>query len=122
MLSILNESDFNVGHGLYAIKFWATWCGPCKVLNPTIERLDKEFENIKFLSVDIDQVPSLAQKYKIKSLPTLLLIEDGEEANRIIGVSLMGPMRASLRDLNKGHQLEQENVEILEHPAKTLAG
>ena len=100
MNSVTNESDFNVDNGLYVIKFWSTWCQPCKLFAPKVDSLDKEFDNIDFISIDIDQVPSLAQKYKIRSLPTLLIINSGKEVNRIEGVQLIEPMRKILRELS----------------------
>ena len=111
MLSVINEAEFNVTSGLYVVKFWATWCGPCRVLTPTINKLDEEFENIKFLSVDVDQVPALAQKFKIKSLPTLLFIKDGEVVNKIIGVHLIDPLRASLRELDSPLPVAEDKKE-----------
>ena len=54
MLSIANESDFNVDNGLYAVKFWATWCQPCKIFARTVSSLDEEFESVDFLSIDCE--------------------------------------------------------------------
>jgi len=99
MLSIANDSDFNVSHGLYAIKFWATWCQPCKIFAPTVEKLDKEFENIKFLSIDTEQLPQIVKQYKVRSLPTILIISDGEEIERISGMQLIEPLRTKMREL-----------------------
>jgi thioredoxin 1 len=114
MLSIANESDLKVNHGLYAIKFWATWCMPCKTYAPTIDKLDKEFEDISFISIDVDQVPTLAQKFKVQSLPALILIKDGEEFDRIRGMSAITPLRTKLRELNKS-QDEQGEEEYVVH-------
>lgn len=99
MLSIANDSVFNVAHGLYVVKFWATWCQPCKLFAPTIEKLDDEFVNIKFLSIDADQVPQIVKKFKVRSLPTILILSDGEEVGRISGVQLIDSLRTKLREL-----------------------
>jgi thioredoxin 1 len=99
MLSITNESDFNVANGLYVIKFWATWCQPCKTFTPTVDKLDSEFEGITFLSVDADQVPAIVKQFKIRSLPTLLIVSDGEEVDRVVGLQLIDPVRAKLREV-----------------------
>jgi len=96
MLSVANESNFNVNRGLYAVKFWATWCGPCKVFTPVIEKLDEEYKDIKFLSIDVDHVSELAKRFKISSLPTILLLSDGEEVGRILGVQLIQTLRTQL--------------------------
>jgi len=111
MRSITNESDFNVDNGFFAVKFWSTWCQPCKAFAPKVASLDEEFNDVDFISIDIDQVPSLAQKYKVRSLPTLLIIENGNEVNRIEGLQLIAPMRKILRDLTNS-QPEQENEKV----------
>ncbi len=118
MKSITNESDFNVDNGLYAIKFWSTWCQPCKMFAPKVDSLDEEFEDIDFISIDIDQVPSLAQKYKVRSLPTLLIIDNGNEFQRIEGLQLISPMRKILRDLSQVHT--EENIEK-EQPMESIS-
>ena len=100
MLSIINESDFNISNDIYVVKFWATWCQPCKMMMPTIKILEKEFPNINFISIDIDQVPKLAQKYKIRTVPTLLVFNNGDEINRILGLSLITPMRKIFKEIS----------------------
>lgn len=93
MISIVNDTDFQVDLGLYVVKFWATWCGPCKKMEPSLLQLENEFPTIKFLSVDVDQVPTLAQKFRIKTIPSLIIIRDGNEINRVTGMSLIDPLR-----------------------------
>ena len=118
MLSIANDSDFNVAHGLYAIKFWATWCQPCKLFAPTVEKLDEEFENIEFLSIDAEQVPEIVKRYKVRSLPTIIILADGEEVERIQGVQLIEPLRVKMREL----QNKYAPVEHKESERKVAAG
>lgn len=108
MLSIANESDFNVAHGLYAVKFWATWCQPCKIFAPTVEKLDGEFNNIEFLSIDADQVPQIVKQYKVRSLPTILILSNGEEIDRITGVQLIEPLRTKLREIQSKYAPEEQ--------------
>lgn len=102
MLSILNESDFQVDNGLFVIKFWATWCGPCKRLEPSLQKMEQEFgENVKFLSIDVDKFPTITQKFRVRTLPTILLVKNGIEANRVSGVVLVEPLRKVFRDFLK---------------------
>lgn len=103
MLSLTNDSDFKVDSGLYAVKFWATWCAPCKRMEPTLLQLESEFPVINFISIDVDQVSSLAQKFRVKMLPTLLVIKDGQEVNRVTGLSLIEPLRKIFRELSKAN-------------------
>ena len=68
------------------IDFYATWCGPCKVLSPTLEEVARENDSIKLVKIDVDKNERLATAYGIYAMPTLVVIENGEEVNRSIGV------------------------------------
>ena len=69
------------------VDFWATWCGPCKMLAPTIEALGDELEDeILVGKVDVDECRELAIKYGVMSIPTVIFFRDGEEVTRTIGV------------------------------------
>ncbi len=69
------------------VNFWAPWCGPCHVMAPVIEELAAEFaERVTVGKVNVDDYPSLAAQYGIRSIPTLLLFKDGEVVDRAIGV------------------------------------
>ena len=67
------------------IDFWATWCGPCQMVGPIIEELGEELEDIKICKVDVDKEPEISIKYNIMSIPTLIVFENGEIANKTIG-------------------------------------
>ena len=64
------------------VDFFATWCGPCKMLSPILEKAES---NIKVIKVDTDEFEDLARKYGVMSIPTLVLLEDGKEIKRNIG-------------------------------------
>lgn len=68
------------------VDFWATWCGPCKMLAPTIDEISKENTDFKVCKVDIDQNPELAQRFGIMSIPTLVVLKNGVEVTRSVGV------------------------------------
>jgi thioredoxin 1 len=69
------------------VDFWATWCGPCRMLAPTIAKIAEEQEGkIKVGKIDVDEEPELAAKYGIASIPTLMVFKNGEVAKTSIGV------------------------------------
>ncbi len=68
------------------IDFYADWCNPCKVLSPIVEEVANENKNIKVVKINIDEVQEIANQYGIMSIPTLVVIKNGEEVNRSVGV------------------------------------
>lgn len=68
------------------VDFWASWCGPCKMMSPVVEQIAEEMgPNAKVCKVNIDEQPELARQYNVMSIPTFLLFKDGKEVNRTIG-------------------------------------
>ena len=67
------------------IDFWATWCGPCKMISPIVEKIAEERDDIKVCKVNVDEQEELAVKFKIMSIPTLVIIKDGEVAGQLVG-------------------------------------
>ena len=70
------------------VDFWAPWCGPCRMLTPTIEELAEEFAgSVKIGKVNVDDCPDIAGNYRISSIPVLLVIKDGTEIDRLQGLT-----------------------------------
>ncbi len=67
------------------VDFWATWCGPCKMIAPIFEELASEHTDVKFAKVNVDEQVELCLKYKVSSIPTLIIFEDGEVIDKVIG-------------------------------------
>lgn len=68
------------------VDFYAEWCGPCKMAAPVLEELSEEYKNkISIVKVDVDKHPNLSQKYGVMSIPTTIMIKNGEEVERHIG-------------------------------------
>ena len=69
------------------IDFWASWCGPCRALAPTIEELAKEYAGKVLVGkLDVDENPTTAEKFQVFSIPTMILFKDGKEAERLVGL------------------------------------
>ena len=66
--------------------FYANWCGPCRMLRPTLEAIADERQDIKVVSINIDEEDDLADAFGISSIPCLVLIKDGKEADRSVGL------------------------------------
>ena len=69
------------------IDFYADWCGPCRMLGPVIDEIAEEAADFKVGKVNIDEQPELATKYQVMSVPTLVVVKNGEVANRVTGVT-----------------------------------
>ena len=73
--------------GLLMVDFWADWCGPCKMLAPLVENLDKEYEGrVTVGKVNVDDEQELAIRYGVISIPTVIFFKDGKEIDRKVGV------------------------------------
>ena len=71
--------------GLVLLDFWATWCGPCKMIAPYVEEVSQERMDVTVGKIDVDLEPQLAAKFGITSIPTLIVMENGKEISRALG-------------------------------------
>lgn len=87
MVVELTEKNFDssISKGTVLVDFWAPWCGPCRVLGPVIDELSQEYENIKFCKVNVDNNQKIAAKYKIMSIPSVLIYKDGKKVDNFVG-------------------------------------
>ncbi len=68
------------------LDFWAPWCGPCKIMNPVIDELEKDLK-LKVDRINVDEAPDKAQQYGVMSIPTYVVLKDGKEVGRKVGVT-----------------------------------
>lgn len=70
------------------LDFWAPWCGPCKIMNPVIDELEKELKGkTQVERINVDEKGDLASKYGVMSIPTYIIIKDGKEVSRKVGIT-----------------------------------
>lgn len=67
-------------------KFSAVWCGPCRALSPVMNEIKNQFSNVKFQEYDVDEAYEAAEEYGIRSVPTVVIVKDGVEVNRFVGL------------------------------------
>lgn len=83
MITIANDNNFKqlINDEFVLVDFFATWCGPCKMLSPVLE----ELKDIKILKVDVDEAPNLCKEYAIMSVPTLMIFKNGKMISKKMG-------------------------------------
>lgn len=100
MIKEFKGNDFQelVEDGVTLVDFFASWCGPCKMLAPEFEKLAKSTENVNFVTVDIDNHRELATNSNVASVPTLILFKDGKEISRRSGFAPMPQLKKWLNE------------------------
>ena len=85
----INENNFHeeveAHKGLVLLDFFATWCGPCKMLAPVLDALGEEVQDVKLCKSDVDEASALAAKLGVQSIPTVVLFKDGEVVDGFVG-------------------------------------
>ena len=86
-MKIVNTEEFNalMNEDAVLVDFFATWCGPCKMLSPLLEEINNEEGNIKIVKINVDNSKFLTSYFNIKSIPTLVLLKDGQFIHRLTG-------------------------------------
>ena len=79
--------EFIGGKGVAVVDFWATWCGPCKMLAPVLEGVAEQMPAARFGKVDIDKQPELCEKFRIYAVPNVCIFADGQLVDRVVGLS-----------------------------------
>ncbi len=83
---VAENFDEFVSKGTVVVDFWATWCGPCKMLSPILDEVAEKLTSVKFGKVDVDNAMELAKRFKIVSIPNVCIFKDGELVDRMIGL------------------------------------
>lgn len=79
------EAEVISAPGKVVVDFWAEWCGPCRMVGPILEQLAGEYPDVKFVKLNVDESPAVAQQFRVMNIPTILAFECGEVKHRIVG-------------------------------------
>ena len=95
-VKVINSEDFAnaVKDGVSVVDFNATWCGPCKMLGPVLEKLSDEITDVKFYAMDVDENPDIAEKFGIMSIPYVAVFRDGVKVDQNVGLIPEASMRS----------------------------
>ena len=98
----LTANEFNdavaVPEKLLVVDFWASWCGPCKMLSPVIDALSEEMTDVTFYKVNVDDERSLASHFGVSSIPTVVMIKDKQIVNQFVGYADKATVRARIEE------------------------
>ena len=99
----LNNDNFKkeTAKGFTVVDFWAEWWGPCKMMGPVFETLSKEIPDLKFAKINVDEEQELGSKFGVQSIPTLLVLKDGKEVDRLVGFQPKPTLKAKLESFVK---------------------
>lgn len=87
----------NANQGLVLVDFWAPWCGPCRLVGPTIEQLGEEYAGrVTVGKMNVDDHPLTSRTYRVMSIPTVILFKDGEPVETLVGVQTKNAYQARL--------------------------
>lgn len=84
----LTDSNFDktiVGDTPVIVDFWATWCGPCQFMLPIFERIAKKYKTVRFARLNVDDAPSISQRYGVYSIPTFIVFNNGKPVDKAMG-------------------------------------
>jgi thioredoxin len=90
------DQAVNAGDDVVVVDFFATWCGPCKMLAPAVERMAELHPEAHFYKVDIDEEMDLASRFQVMSVPTLIYFKNGQEVNKTVGLISPAELEAAL--------------------------
>ena len=79
------ESEVISTPGKVLVDFWAEWCGPCRMISPVLEEMSGDYENVKFVKINVDEAPAVAQQFGVMNIPTILAFKNGEVKQRVVG-------------------------------------
>lgn len=93
------EEKIKTGNAI--IDFYAVWCAPCKMITPIFEKMSKEFSDVNFFKANVDNNSQAANIYAVRSIPTIVFLEDGTEVDRVIGLLQEDDFKSKIKEVFK---------------------
>lgn len=99
----VNNIDDEISNGIVLVDFWAPWCSPCMTLSKVLEQLEEELpDQFKVCKVNIDNEPKLAMRFKVNSLPTIIIFRNGELVETMLGLQKLEKLKLSVQTYLEG--------------------
>ncbi|VDQ08442.1 unnamed protein product [Trichobilharzia regenti] len=76
------------GSKLVVVDFFATWCGPCKMIGPQFENLSSKYDNVVFVKIDVDKLEGISTRYNISAMPTFIALKNGQKVGEVVGANI----------------------------------
>lgn len=98
-VKVINSAAFNdsIKEGVSVVDFNATWCGPCRMLGPVLEKISDDMKDVHFYAIDVDENPDVAEKFGVQSIPFVAVFKNGEKVDQNIGFVPEDAMRAFIQ-------------------------
>ena len=93
------ESAVEQNAGLTVVDFWATWCGPCRIIAPALEQLAEEYAGkVKIAKLDVDMNVRTSSRFQVRSIPTILFFKDGKVVDQVVGAVPKAALEAKIKE------------------------
>ena len=110
-----NKEEFNniidSEEGVVLVDFWAEWCGPCRVLGPTLQTVSEDADDVTVVKVNVDENSELSAEYSVRSIPTVIVFKNGEQVDKFVGNKSESEIKSIIEKNSEDNTKEEEEDE-----------